>query len=134
MATRRIEAQGHPIELYGLTEHSPGRTVPAVAGVWTVALALMAAMTGWSQGTYLRRTNPTRRVPVLRWHIPPRGGPSWVWWVGAAASMASLFVLLRISSDTLALAVALVVGWTAIAMFVQAVVLRRHNEQVRQRP
>jgi hypothetical protein len=48
--------------------------------------------------------------------------------------MTSLLALLRIASDNLTLATALVVGWTVIAVLVQAVVLRRHNEQVRQRP
>lgn len=46
--------------------------------------------------------------------------------------MASLLALLRIASDNLAFAAALVVGWVATAMLVQAVVLQRHNKQVSQ--
>jgi len=76
--------------------------------------------------------NPTRRVPVLRWRITPWGGPASAFWVSAVASMASLLALLRIASDNLAFAAALVVGWVATAMLVQAVVLQRHNKQVSQ--
>ena len=103
-------------------------TVPAVAGVWIVVLGVMAVLAGWAQATYLRRATPTRRVPLLRWRITPRGGPAWAFWLGAVASMASLLALLRIASGNLTLATALVVGWTGVAMLVQAVVLRRHNE------
>jgi predicted lysophospholipase L1 biosynthesis ABC-type transport system permease subunit len=118
----------------GLAPCSLSRTVPAVPVLWIVALALAAVFAGWAQATYLRRATPTRRVPMFRWGITPRGGPVWVIWLGALASMASLLALLRLARNDLTLATALMVGCTAIALLVKAVVLRRHNEQVGQRP
>jgi ABC-type uncharacterized transport system permease subunit len=47
--------------------------------------------------------------------------------------MSSLLLVLRLASDDLAFATALVVGWTIVLLLVQAVVLRRHNGQFRQR-
>lgn len=106
-----------------------------MAEVWIIALALMAALSGWAQGTYLRRANPTRRISVLRWRIKPGDGdgPRWAFVVSAVVAVVSVPAMVHIASDNVMLGAALVVGWLAIALLVQAVVLGRHNEQLRQR-
>jgi hypothetical protein len=104
-----------------------------VAAIWTIVLGSLAVIAGWAQATYLRRVNPRRRVSLIRWRLTPRGGPGWAIGVGAVASMSALLILLRFASNDLAFATAVVVGWIVVSLLVQAVVLRRHNDQFRQR-
>ena len=105
-----------------------------MAGVWVAVLALMAALMGWVTATYLRRVKPTEHIPLVNWRLMPRGGPSWARWLGAVGSGGMVLAALILSSDDLALALALVVGGTALSLLVQSALLRHHNQQLRQRP
>ena len=105
-----------------------------MAGVWVAVLALMAVLMGWATATYLRHMKPTEHIPLVSWRLLPRGGPGWARWLGAVGSGGIVLAALILASDDLALALALVVGGTVLALLVQSALLQHHNQQLRQRP
>jgi hypothetical protein len=103
-------------------------------GVWIVVLALSAVLMGWATAAYLHGAKPTEQLSLVTFRLLPRGGPGSARWLGALGSGGIVLASLLAASDDLALGIALVLGGTALAVLVQAGLLRRHNDRLRQRP
>ena len=105
-----------------------------MAAVWALVLVLAAGFTGWALAAYLRRGNPTERVPPFRWRITPATrGPGWALGLVAGGAFVCFIAVQRIASGRLALSMALTVAWIVLTLLVQAAVLRGHNQRLGQR-
>ncbi|WP_409330593.1 hypothetical protein [Trujillonella humicola] len=103
-----------------------------MTAVWVAALVVSAALMGWGTATELRMAKPAERIPLSTWR--PQGRPTGIRWLAALGSGGIVIASLMVASEDWAVAFALVTGGVLLALIVQTVLLRRHNQQIAHRP